>query len=45
MEINIVGLCERERERERERIWVNPEGHRVMLSVDEDESKYIIKEP
>ena len=41
MEINIVGLYERERER----IWVNPEGHRLMLSVDEDESKYIIKEP
>ena len=38
MEINITGLYERER------IWVNPEGNRVMLSVDEDDSKYIIKE-
>ena len=42
MEINIIGLYDRERERER--IWVNPEGNRVMLSVDEDDSKYIIKE-
>ena len=32
------------RETERERVWVNPEGNRVMLSVDEDDSKYIIKE-
>ena len=39
MEINIVGLYERERER----IWVNPEGHRVMLSVDEDESKVFFR--